>query len=328
VQAFDYIRPTSPEAALRASSAQARYIGGGTNLVDLMKAGVETPQRLIDVTHLGLDAIEPSADGGLRIGAAARNSDVANDRRVRENYPLLSQALLAGASPQLRNMATVGGNLMQRTRCDYFVDVGFAHCNKRQPGSGCAARGGFNRYHAILGASPQCVAVHPSDQNVALLALDAQVIVRGKDGAERHIALNDFHRLPAEHPELDTTLKPGELILAVELPPARAARHSRYVKVRERASYAFALVSAAAALEVDGDTIKSGRIALGSVAHKPWLAEHANQMLAGQTLQGLDHRAIAAAALEGAQPLQQNAYKIALAKQAVERALREASVST
>ena len=324
MQAFDYLRPTSPDAAIAALGAEGKFIGGGTNLVDLMKSGVETPHRLVDVNHLGLDKIESTDAGGLRIGAAVRNSDVANDRQVRESHPLLSQALLDGASPQLRNLATVGGNLMQRTRCDYFVDPAFAHCNKRNPGSGCGARDGFNRYHAILGASPACVAVHSSDQNVALLALDASVIVRGKDG-ERRVALNEFHRLPGDHPEVDTVLKPGELIVAVELPPSRAARHSRYVKVRERASYAFALVSAAVALDVQDGRLQGGRIALGSVAHKPWLAEKANALLSGHDLGDLDFAAIAKASVDGAQALRENGYKIALAQRAVERALRAAA---
>ena len=324
MQAFDYVRPTSPDAAIAALGVDGKFIGGGTNLVDLMKSGVETPQRLVDVNHLGLDKIEPDDAGGLRIGAGVRNSDLANDPHVREHFPLLSQALLDGASPQLRNLATVGGNLMQRTRCDYFVDTGFAHCNKRNPGSGCAARDGFNRYHAIFGASPACVAVHPSDQNVALLALDASVIVRGKAG-ERRIALHDFHRLPGDRPDIDTVLKPGELIVAVELPSSRAARHSRYVKVRERASYAFALVSAGVALEVEDGTLRGGRIALGSVAHKPWLAEKANAMLAGQRLDRLDFAALGAAAVDGAQALKENGYKIPLAQRAVERALRAAA---
>lgn len=320
---FEYVRPESIDAAIAAAGDGARYIGGGTNLVDLMKGDVERPRRLIDVNHLHLDRIEATASGGLRVGAGARNSDVANDASVRERYPLLSQALLAGASPQLRNLATVGGNLMQRTRCDYFVDTGFRHCNKRNPGSGCAARDGYNHVHAILGASDQCVAVNPSDMNVALLALDASVVVRGTNG-ERRIAMEDFHRLPGDHPERDTNLEPGELIVAVELPPSRFAAHSRYLKVRERASYAFALVSVAAALDVEGERVRDARIALGGVAHKPWLVKDAGSMLAGKSAREVDYGALATAALAGAQPLSGNAYKAPLASNAITRAVREA----
>jgi len=322
--AFDYSRPRDIDAAVAAvAQGDAKFIGGGTNLLDLMKAGVARPQRLIDVNHLGLDRIEDLPDGGLRIGAAARNSDVANHERVRADFPLLSRALLAGASPQLRNMATVGGNLLQRTRCDYFVDAGFRHCNKRHPGSGCAARDGLNRLHAVLGASSACVAVNPSDMNVALLALGARINVRGRGGA-RTIPIEQFHRLPEERPEQDTTLAADELIVSVDLPPPRFARACDYLKVRDRASFAFALVAVAVGLDVAGGTIRGGRIALGGVAHKPWLAEKASQALAGAAAATLDHDALAALALEGAQPLAQNAYKIPLARNAVKRALARA----
>jgi xanthine dehydrogenase YagS FAD-binding subunit len=319
---FSYNRARDIRSAVAAASdANAYFIGGGTNLVDLMKAGVEKPTRLVDLNHLGLDKIEASKDGGVRIGASARNSDVANHSLIRNSYPLLSQAFLAGASPQLRNMATVGGNLMQRTRCDYFVDTGFEHCNKRKLGSGCAALSGWNRTHAILGASQACVAVNPSDMNVALVALDAVINVHGPDG-ERRIRAIDFHRLPGDHPEIDTTLKHGELITSVDLPKSSATQNAHYLKLRERSSYAFALVSVAVALNVSGQTINDGRIVLGGVAHKPWFAEKASQSLRGVSLQNFDFEKIAEQAVEGAQPLSQNAYKIPLAKGAVERALR------
>jgi xanthine dehydrogenase YagS FAD-binding subunit len=321
---FSYVRPELLDAAVSAGNgADAYYIGGGTNLVDLMKGGIARPAQLVDVNHLGLDQISELPDGGLRIGAAARNSDVANHALVRERYPLLSMAMLAGASPQLRNMATVGGNLLQRTRCDYFVDRGFAHCNKRAPGSGCAAREGLNRTHAILGASAQCVAVNPSDMNVALLALGARVNVHGQQG-ERRIAIADFHRLPGDHPEQDTTLQHGELITSVDLPKSNFAAHSHYLKVRDRASFAFALVSAAIALDVAGDQIRDARIALGGVAHKPWLADTAAQRLVGKLLRDVDVQAIGALAVEGAQPLQHNVYKVQLARNTVARALTTA----
>ena len=321
---FEYLRPQLLDPALAAGAEQhAYYIGGGTNLVDLMKGGIARPTRLIDINHLGLAGISELPDGGLRIGAGARNSDVANHMLVRERYPLLSQALLAGASPQLRNMATVGGNLLQRTRCDYFVDRGFAHCNKREPGSGCAAKDGMNRNHAIFGASPQCVAVNPSDMSVALLALGASVNVRNTQG-ERRMAIADFHRLPEDHPERDTNLRHGELITSVDLPKNNFAAHSAYLKVRDRASYAFALVSVAVALDVSGDTINDARIALGGVAHKPWLAADAAQQLVGQAVHDVDLNAIAALAVQGAQPLAHNAFKVQLARNTTSRALKTA----
>jgi len=320
---FDYQRPRDIGAALAAAGDNTRFIGGGTNLLDLMKSGVERPALLLDVNHLALDRVEETADGGLRIGAAVRNSDLAEHPLVRTRYPLLSQALLAGASPQLRNMATVGGNLLQRTRCDYFVDPAFSQCNKRRPGSGCAARLGHNRLHALLGASEHCVAVNPSDMNVALLALDAIVNVRSAAG-ERSIPIGELHRLPGDHPERDTTLRPGELIVSVDLPKPLFAAHSCYLKLRERASFAFALVSVAVGLDVSDSTVRSARIALGGVAHKPWFAEQASAQLAGRALDRLDAEAIGALALQGAQPLAHNAYKIPLAKAAVTRALERA----
>jgi xanthine dehydrogenase YagS FAD-binding subunit len=319
-----YSRPSNVREALAAASAPDVYfIGGGTNLLDLMKAGVEKPRAVVDVNHLGLERIERRDDGGVRIGAGARNTDAANHVLIRTDYPLLSQAFLAGASAQLRNMATVGGNLLQRTRCDYFVDVGFAQCNKRNPGSGCAARERYNRTHAVLGWSDHCVAVNPSDMSVALVALDASVNVQGPDG-ERRIPIAEFHRLPGDNPDIDTTLKHGELITSVDLPKSTATRHAHYLKVRERSSYAFALVSVAVALNVPGHRIAGGRIALGGVAHKPWFAEKASAALAGKSKDAIDYASIAALAVEGAKPLQQNAYKIPLARNAVERALRAA----
>src|ERR1700754_4551907 len=269
MDAISYERAADVAGALRsAQQPGTMFIGGGTNLLDLMKGGVSRPIRLIDITRIqGLDIVSTLPDGGLRIGALVRNSDAANHALVRARYPLLSQALVAGASAQLRNMATVGGNLMQRTRCYYFVDPAFAMCNKRIPGSGCAALDGHHRIHAILGASDACVATNPSDMNVALAALDATVRVRGPRG-ERRIAIADFHRLPGSTPERDTTLEADELIVAVDLPPSRFAAHAHYLKLRDRASYAFALVSVAAALDLDGDVVRDARIALGGVAHK------------------------------------------------------------
>jgi xanthine dehydrogenase YagS FAD-binding subunit len=290
-----------------------------------MKGGIARPLKLVDITHIdGMERITPLPDGGLRIGALARNSDAANHAWVRERYPLLSQAFLAGASAQLRNMATVGGNLMQRTRCYYFYDTAFSQCNKRMPGSGCAALDGHNRTHAILGASPHCIAVNPSDMSVALAALDAVVRVSGPAG-ERIIAFADFHRLPGERPDVDTTLQPGELITAVDLPPPLFSANSHYLKVRDRASYAFALVSVAAALQMDGDRVRTARIALGGVAHKPWRASAAEQMLNGQPLTQATLKNAAAAALREARPQHDNRFKVQLAQRAIVRAVNQAA---
>src|SRR5262245_3332842 len=279
---FSYTRVTNSQAAVQAIVGEqaAKFIAGGTNLVDLMKEGVEQPDRLVDINRLELTRIEEH-DGGLRLGALGKNSDTANHRLVRERYPLLTQAILAGASPQLRNAATNGGNLMQRTRCTYFYDVAMP-CNKRQPGSGCGALEGFNRNHAIFGASEACIATHPSDFCVALAALDAVVQVQGSQGA-RSVPFADFHRLPGDTPHVDTNLGRDELITAIDLPAASAvfAPSSYYLKVRDRASYAFALVSVAAALDVQDGTIRQARVALGGVAHKPWRAPEAERILAG-----------------------------------------------
>jgi len=302
-------------------SKDARFLAGGTNLIDLMKNGVEQPTRLIDINRLSsLAEIHPLPDGGLRLGALARNADAANHPLVRKNYPLLAQALLAGASAQLRNAATNGGNLLQRTRCYYFMDPAFSQCNKRLPGSGCAAREGLNRIHAILGASDQCIATNPSDMSVALAALEAKIRVRGAKG-ERTIPIGDFHRLPGTTPELDTNLKPGELILSIDLPKSIYADHSHYLKVRDRASYAFALVSVAAALDLDGKRIRSARIALGGVAHKPWRSEDADKALTGSEISVEVFGAAATKALAGARTYSQNAFKVQLAKQGIIRAL-------
>ncbi|HJV51275.1 MAG TPA: xanthine dehydrogenase family protein subunit M [Noviherbaspirillum sp.] len=318
---FGYRRPATVDEALRmAQEPDAAYIGGGTNLLDLMKGGVATPATLIDVSRLPLADIVELPDGGVRIGAAARNTDAANHPLIRRRYPLLTQALLAGASPQLRNMATVGGNLLQRTRCYYFYDTGFERCNKRRPGSGCAARDGYNRNHAILGASDACIATQPSDMCVALAALRATVRVRGAAG-ERTIALQDFHRLPGDTPQIDTNLKRGELITAVDLPRSAFADHAHYLKVRDRASYAFALVSVAAALDLQGGVVRDAALALGGVAPKPWRVPQAEALLAGHALDAQAMAAAADALLQGARPYEYNRFKIDLARRAVVRAL-------
>ena len=312
---FQYERAGNADTAVAAGGrAGAKYLGGGTNLVDLMRETIEHPDLLVDVTRIS-GGIEEAEAGGLRIGAGVKNTAVAADRRVRERFPLLSQAILAGASAQIRNMATVGGNLMQRTRCVYFFDDA-ARCNKRTPGEGCDAREGFNRYHAILGASPSCVATHPSDMCVALAALDAVVTVRGADG-ERDIPMTAFHRLPEDAPQRDTMLQPGELITAVTVPADSLGGRSNYRKVRDRASYAFALVSVAAGLELDGDLIKDVRIALGGVAHKPWRAARAEAMLKGARATQAAFWQAAEAELSEATGLAHNTFKIELARRAM-----------
>ena len=319
---FDYVRPDQPDRAIDAlsQSTNAKFLAGGTNLIDLMKDGVEQPARLIDINRLPLKSIEQLPDGGLRLGALAHNSDTANHPLVRQFYPLLSQAILSGASPQLRNMATNGGNLLQRTRCYYFMDVGFSQCNKRAPGSGCGAIGGVNRIHAILGTSDQCIATHPSDMCVALAALQAKIRVRGVNG-ERTIPIGEFHRLPGDTPQMDTNLHPDELVLSIDLPQSPYASHSHYLKLRDRASYEFALVSVAAALEFNGDVIRTARIALGGVAHKPWRSEVAEQILADNKATPALFREAADRVLEGAKPYRDNAFKVELAKRAIVRAL-------
>ena len=321
---FDYRRATSVDDAVRlAAQPGAMFLGGGTNLIDLAKGGVVQPRLLVDVTRLPLADVAVLPDGGVRIGAMARKTDAANHPLVRMRYPLLSQAFLAGASAQLRNMATVGGNLLQRTRCPYFYDTGFEHCNKRAPGSGCDAIGGINRNHAILGASDACIATHPSDMCVALAALRATVRVRSAR-AERAIPIADFHRLPGDTPQKDTTLEAGELIVAVDLPPSNFADHAYYLKVRDRASYAFALVSVAAALDVRDGVVRDAAIALGGVAHKPWRLPGAEALLVGRPLTRETMQAAADALVQDARPASQNGFKVELAKRAVVRALQTA----
>ncbi|MCS4511264.1 FAD binding domain-containing protein [Xylophilus ampelinus] len=312
-------------ARVGARPCDVRFIAGGTNLLDLMKEGLTAPDTLVDINALPLGGIEDAEGGGLRIGALARNADTAWHPAVRQRYPLLAQALLAGASPQLRNMATTGGNLLQRTRCYYFYDASVP-CNKRKPGSGCPAIGGVNRIHAIQGASDSCIAVHPSDMCVAMAALDATVQVQGAQGS-RGIAFADFHRLPGDRPDLDTTLAPGELITSVDLPAAPLFTRIAYLKIRDRRSYAFALVSVAAALdlEADGRTVKSARIALGGVAHKPWRLPEAETLLAGATVGEEAFGRAADALLAGARGQGDNDFKIPLARRTVVRALLQAA---
>lgn len=330
---FTFTQASDVDAALaRLATPGARPIAGGTNLLDLMKSGVPPdgvmqPGELVDINRLGLDQIEEAPGGGLRLGALARNADTAYHALVRERYPLLSAAILAGASPQLRNMASNGGNLMQRTRCYYFYDLA-TPCNKREPGSGCSAREGLNRQLAILGTSEHCIATHPSDMCVALRALDAVVGVRSQRG-QREIPFADFHRLPGDRPELDNTLEPGELITHITLPDSRRfARHSAYIKVRDRLSYAFALVSVAAALELEGGRIRAARIALGGVAHKPWRVEEAEEALAGKA-PGLETFGAAAdIVLRGAHGHGRNDFKLTLARNAIAQALTTAARGT
>jgi xanthine dehydrogenase YagS FAD-binding subunit len=322
VRPFRYERAADEGGAVAAvAEPGAKFLGGGTNLVDLMRLGVETPSVLVDVTRLPLDRIEPLADGGLRIGAGVRNSDLAADPRIRERYPALAEAVLAGASGQLRNLATTGGNLMQRTRCPYFQDV-TTPCNKREPGTGCPAREGEHSNLAILGHSEHCVATNPSDMAVALAAFDAVVRVVGPDGA-REIPLVEFHRLPGDAPQCDTVLRDGELIVAVDLPRLPLAVHSRYRKVRERASFAFALVSVAAAVEVADGRVADARIAFGGLAHKPWRATAAEEALRGAAAGPEAFAAAADAELAAARPLRDNGYKVGLARTALVQTLVE-----
>jgi xanthine dehydrogenase YagS FAD-binding subunit len=321
---FTYSRVVDPNEAVTGIAAKphGKFLGGGTNLIDLMKMGVETPDALIDINRLSLAQIEELPGGkGIHIGAMVRNSDLAEHSLIKSRYPVLSEALLSGASPQLRNMATVGGNLLQRTRCYYFYDPAFPACNKRNPGSGCGAIDGYNRIHAILGQSDQCIATHPSDMCVAMAALDAVVRVRGSKG-EREIPFADFHRLPGNTPNVDTNLQPDELIVAVDLPAIPFATRSHYLKVRDRASYAFALVSVAAVLDLDqSKKIKAARVALGGVAHKPWRASKTEQELIGKIADEKTLRAAAEAELVAAKGYKYNSFKIELAKRAIVRTL-------
>jgi xanthine dehydrogenase YagS FAD-binding subunit len=327
---FDYVQPaTVAEAVAAASQPGAAFLAGGTNLLDLMKGGVTRPGRLVDVSRLpGLSRVEPTPDGGTRIGALVRNADLAHDPGFAARYPAVAEALLSGASAQLRNAATAGGNVLQRTRCRYFYDTASA-CNKREPGSGCDALGGENRAHAVLGWSERCIATHPSDFCVPLAALDAVVEIEGPAG-RREVPLAEFHRLPGDAPEVETALAPGEMIVALRLPPEAAgfAAHSRYLKVRERTSYAFAVVSAAVGLDLDGGHVRSARIALGGVALKPWRAQAAEGSLADAPATSETFERAARLALEGARPSGDNEYKIELARRIVSRALKLAAAGT
>lgn len=325
---FEYSRASSVADAVQqmAASKGAKFIAGGTNLVDLMKMDVEKPTKLIDVTRLPLDKVEETSDGGLRIGALVPNSDLSYHAVVESRYPMLSSAIQAGASQQLRNMASTGGNLLQRTRCAYFYDVTTA-CNKREPGSGCSARDGVNRMNAILGTSEACIAVHPSDMCVALAVLEAKVHVAGPRG-EREITIADFHRLPGDTPQRDTNLEADELITAVELPPRGFASNYTYLKIRDRLSYAFALVSVAAGLELDGDAIREARFALGGVAHKPWRSTEAEAALRGQPANEAAFAQAADIVLREAKGFGGNSFKIELARRTIVRALSQAARGT
>jgi xanthine dehydrogenase YagS FAD-binding subunit len=323
---FSYSHASRPEEAVHAVARdrRARFVAGGTTLVDLLRLDVETPDHLVDINGLPLARIEALPGGGVRIGAMVRNSDLANDPAIRKRYPVLSEALLSGASPQLRNMASVGGNLMQRTRCYYFRDTAYP-CNKRVPGSGCAALEGYNRIHAVLGTSEKCIATHPADMPVAMAALDAVVHTRRPNGQERAIPLVDFHVPYGEDPARESVLEHGELITAVELPAVPWFARSHYLKVRDRASYEFALASAAVALDLDGGRIRAARVALGGVGTKPWRSPEAERALAGRKAEEATFRAAGEAALRGARPQKDNGFKIELAKRTVARALAVAA---
>ncbi|MGL5872733.1 MAG: FAD binding domain-containing protein [Xenococcaceae cyanobacterium] len=317
---FTYIRATSTKDAIQKASQEkaANFIAGGTNLIDRLKVFLDEPSQLIDISRLNLNQIDRTRDGGLRIGALVSNTAVADNPEIRSNYPLLSRAILSGASQQIRNMATVGGNLMQRTRCPYYYDTAFP-CNKRQPGSGCPAATGINKMHAILGASEQCFAVNPSDMCVPLAALDAVVEVEGVKG-RREIPFTEFHRLPGNTPQLDNNLAPGEIITAVILPSVSFA-NGVYLKLRDRASYAFALISVAAALDIQNGKIQQARMALGGVAHKPWRSPEAEEFLKGKAAETTIFQQAAEMALQEAKPLKYNAFKVEMAKRAIRRAL-------
>jgi xanthine dehydrogenase YagS FAD-binding subunit len=325
---FQYARAADVADAVRqiAADPAAKFIAGGTNLIDLVKYDVERPAQVIDITHLPLKTIEETSSGGLRIGALVPNSDLAYHPLIENRYPLLSSAILAGASQQLRNMASTGGNLLQRTRCLYFYDTA-TPCNKREPGSGCSAINGINRINAILGTSDACIATHPSDMCVALAALEATVHVAGP-ARERAIAFADFHRLPGDTPDIDTNLAPSEIILAVELPPQGFATNYSYLKIRDRLSYAFALVSVAAAMEIEDGRIKEARLALGGVAHKPWRKAEAEAALRGETADRIAFAKAADILLRDAKGFAHNAFKIDLARGAIERALTQAASGT
>jgi xanthine dehydrogenase YagS FAD-binding subunit len=320
---FQYLRASTEQSALDAiSKPGTKIIAGGTNLVDLMKRGVTAPDKLVDITHLPLKSIAATKNG-LHIGTLALNSTVSENHLVVEKFPLLSMALKAGASPQLRNMATVGGNMMQRTRCAYFYDTTMP-CNKREPGTGCGALEGYNRMHAIFGTSQQCIAVHPSDMCVGLAALDAVVVVAGKKG-ERRIPFTEFHRLPGEHPDVDNTLAKDEMIIGVDIPNNNFAKNSYYLKVRDRQSYAFALVSVAAALDISNGVIRQARLAMGGVAHKPWRLFEAEKFLAGKPASLESFKQAAEIAMQGAKAYEYNAFKLKLSPATITEALKHAS---
>jgi len=324
MKAFQYTRATTQQSAIDAiAKPGTKIIAGGTNLIDLMKRGVIAPDKLVDINQLPLNYITTNKLGHLHIGALALNSVVSESKLVLELQPLLSMALKAGASPQLRNMATVGGNMMQRTRCAYFYDTTMP-CNKREPGSGCGAIGGYNRMHAIFGASDKCIAVHPSDMCVALAALDAAVTVTGRKGT-RVIPFTEFHRLPGEHPEMDNTLAPGELITGIGIPHNNFAKNSYYLKIRDRQSYAFALTSVAAALEISNGTIKQARLAMGGVAHKPWRLFDAEKALVGKPATEESFKQAAEIAMQGAKAYEYNKFKLKLAPATLVEALKHAA---
>lgn len=325
MKSFSYTKADNVAIAVSelAVDNAAKFIAGGTNLIDLMKENVARPSRLIDITPLPLNKIEDTESGGLRLGALVTNADTAYNEQVEKRYPLLSKAILAGASPQLRNMATTGGNLLQRTRCYYFYDTA-TPCNKREPGTGCPAINGFNRIHAILGTSSECIATHPSDMCIALAALEAVVRVTGKNG-DRKIPFAEFHRLPGDTPQIDTNLQADEIITAVDLPAIGFTKNYTYLKLRDRTSYAFALVSVAAALEMDGDEIIEARLALGGVAHKPWRNTEAEAMLKGKSATRENFLHVAEAIVRDAEGFGHNTFKIELAKRAIVRALKQAT---
>ena len=326
MQAFQYQRASEVEGAISAASAAGvKFVAGGTTLIDLMKLNVERPATLLDINLLPLTKIERTPDGGLRIGAMVRNSDLAHDASVQRDYPVLSQALLSGASPQIRNMATTGGNLLQRTRCVYFRDTGYV-CNKRDPGSGCAAMDGWNRMHAILGTSEHCIATHPSDMAVAMMALEAVVHIRSPKG-DRAVPLDEFYFVPGSTPQRENVLTPGELIVFVTLPPLASGTRSYYLKRRDRASYEFALASAAVVAQTSGSRVQRVRIALGGVGTKPWRSREAEHALEGREATDSNFHTAADAALRGARPLHDNAFKIELAKRTLVRALRVATAA-
>jgi xanthine dehydrogenase YagS FAD-binding subunit len=329
---FKYTPTSTVNAATQKLNANphAQYLAGGTNILDLMKEDVEQPDELVDITRLNLTEVKTIVagvnKGGVSIGALGKNTETANHPLIRQNFPLLTQAILAGASVQIRNMASNGGNINQRTRCPYFYETS-TPCNKREPGTGCGALQGINRMHAIFGWSEQCVAVHPSDMCIALAALDAVIKVQGADGKERSIPFSDYHRLPEDTPQKDNNLNRGELIKAIEIPKNNFANTSYYLKVRDRASYAFALVSVAAALEMEGTRIKQARVALGGVAHKPWRATQAEKFLAGKEATESNFRQAAEMEMKEAKPLEHNEFKIELGKRAIARALMQAMTS-